>query len=86
MRQRGLGLDVTGDTEMEKNGGWSANCDSNKNCSTISTSVAIFGPVTGPRIVAVLFMNSNISGGPSSGGGAQGVLEKAYKNALTSKP
>jgi hypothetical protein len=87
MRQRGLGLDVTGDTEMEKNGGWGANCDSNgNNCNTISTSVAIFGPVTGPRVVGVLFLNSNVSGGTSNGKGAQGVLEKAYNNAITTKP
>lgn len=87
MRQLGLGLDVTGETEMEKNGGWGANCDSKgKNCATISTSVAVFGPVKGPRVVAILFLNSNIAGGTSSGGGAQGVLEKAYKNALTPKP
>jgi hypothetical protein len=87
MRERGLGLDVTGNTELEKNGGWSANCDSNgKNCQTISTSVAIFGPVTGPRVVGMLFLNSNISGGPSSGGGAKGVLEKAYNISLTPGP
>jgi CubicO group peptidase (beta-lactamase class C family) len=82
-RKRGLGLDAFGDTELEKNGGWSASCDANgKNCQTISTSVAIFGPVTGPRMVGVLFLNSNISGGTSSGGGAKGVLENAYKSAL----
>jgi hypothetical protein len=86
MRQRGLGLDVTGNTEMEKNGAW-GNCDDNgKNCGSVTTSVAIFGPVTGPRVVGVLFINSDISGGPSSGGGARGVLEKAYNNALTPKP
>jgi CubicO group peptidase (beta-lactamase class C family) len=86
MRTRGLGLDTNVDTEMEKNGGWSANCDANgKNCATISTSVAIFGPVTGPRLVGVLFLNSNISGGTSNAGSAKGVLEKAYKAALYPK-
>lgn len=71
LRNRGLGLDIDSATEMEKNGSWSANCDSNgKNCATISTSVAIFGPVTGPRVIGVLFLNSNISGGPSNAGTA----------------
>jgi CubicO group peptidase (beta-lactamase class C family) len=85
-RQRGLGLDSVSDTELEKNGGWSANCDANgKNCELVSTSVAIFGPVKGPRVVGVLFLNSDISGGPGSGGSAKGVLEKAYKDALFSK-
>lgn len=86
MRTRHLGWDADRNTELEKNGGYGANCDSNgKNCATISTSVAIFGPVTGPRLVAVLFMNSNISGGPSDGGGAKDVLETAYQNSLRPK-
>jgi CubicO group peptidase (beta-lactamase class C family) len=86
MQTRKLGWDVVNNTELEKNGGWGAGCDSNGNhCGSITTSVAIFGPVTGPRVVGVLFINSNISGGTSSGGGAQGVLEKAYKNALYPK-
>ena len=53
---------------------------------SITTSVAIFGPVTGPRIVGVLFINSNISGGPNSGKGAREVLEKAYNDALKRIP
>jgi len=87
MRTRALGWDVHNGAELEKNGGWGAGCDSNGNhCRSISTSVAIFGPVTGPRVIGVLFINSDISGGPSDKGGAAGVLEKAYKNALTPKP
>ena len=84
MRTKKLGWDVDNNTELEKNGGWGAGCDSNgAHCGNISTSIAIFEPVTGPRIVGVLFLNSNISRGPSNGGSAQSVLEKAYKNALT---
>ena len=84
-RKRGLGLDSVSNTELEKNGGWSANCDANKNCASISTSAAIFGPVSGPRMVGVLFLNSPVSGGPSSGGGAKAILEKAYNNAVYTK-
>lgn len=82
MRKRGLGWDVVLNTELEKNGGWGANCDGNDVCDNISTSVALFGPVLGPRLPGVLFLNSNILGG----GGAKGVLEKAYKDALYTKP
>jgi CubicO group peptidase (beta-lactamase class C family) len=86
MRKRGLGLDKVSNAELEKNGVWSAKCDSNgKNCALVSTSVAFFGPVTGPRLVGVLFLNSDISGGPSNGGSAKSVLNKAYNNALTPK-
>jgi CubicO group peptidase (beta-lactamase class C family) len=81
IRVRGLGLDVDNAQELEKNGGWGANC-SNGVCDNITTSVAEFGPVTGPRVLGVLFINSNISGG----GGAQGVLEKAYFDSLYTKP
>jgi CubicO group peptidase (beta-lactamase class C family) len=83
LRARGLGVDVDSSGELEKNGGWSANCDSNgKNCADVKTSVAIFGPATGPRMVGVLFLNSDIFGGPANGGNAQSVLEKAYTDAL----
>ncbi|HEX5354843.1 MAG TPA: serine hydrolase domain-containing protein [Aquabacterium sp.] len=82
MRQRGLGWDVDTNTELEKNGGWGAACDANGVCDNITTSVAMFGPVTGPRVLGVLFINSNITGG----GGAKGVLESAYNNSLYIKP
>jgi len=80
MRTRQLGWDVRQNTELEKNGTWGAAGGSA--AGSITTSVAIFGPVAGPRLVGVLFINSDISGGPSSGGGAQGVLESAYNSAL----
>lgn len=80
MRQRGLGWDVDNSGELEKNGGWGANCNGNNLCDNITTSVAMFGPVTGPRVLGVLFINSNITGG-----GAQGVLEKAYNRSLYTK-
>ena len=85
MRLRKLGWDVSNNGETEKNGGWGANCV-NGVCDTVSTSVAVFGPVTGPRVLGVLFLNSNISGGVANGGGAQGVLEKAYNDALYLQP
>jgi hypothetical protein len=86
MRTRRLGWDTDNNNELQKNGAWGKGCDSNgDHCGNITTSVAIFGPVTGPRVVGVLFINSNISGGTSSGGNAQSVLEKAYTNALYPK-
>ena len=81
MRQRMLGWDVDTNTELEKNGGYGGG-----NGQLITTSIAVFGPVTGPRVIGVLFINSDISGGPSAGGNAQVVLEKAYTSALTPKP
>jgi CubicO group peptidase (beta-lactamase class C family) len=84
MRIRQLGWDVDVATELEKNGGWCSNSDANGKCigDNVTTSVAVFGPQIGPRALGVLFINSNITGG----GGAQGVLEKAYKDALYTKP
>ena len=85
MRTRWLGWDTRLDTELQKDGGYGS-CDGAGNCAEISTSVAIFGPVTGPRLVAVLFMNSNISGGVADGEGAHGVLRRAYNNSHTPEP
>src|SRR5690349_5401679 len=85
MRTRRLGWDVDLNTELEKNGGWGGCSGSGNPCGSITTTAAVFGPVSGPRIVGVLFINSDISGGPSSGQGAQQVLEKAYKDALYPK-
>jgi CubicO group peptidase (beta-lactamase class C family) len=82
MRKRGLGWDVVLNTELEKNGGWGANCNGANVCDNISTSVALFGPVVGPRLPGVLFLNSNITGG----GGAKGVLEKAYNDSIYTMP
>lgn len=86
MRTRALGWDVVNDGELEKNGAWGADCNDQGVCDLVSTSVALFGPVTGPRVIGVLFMNSNISGGVASGKGAKDVLEKAYNDALYAKP
>ncbi len=82
MRSGGLGLDVSKDKEMEKNGGWGTNCTADKVCDSVTTSVAEFGPVVGPRVLGVLFINSNIKGG----GTAQSVLENAYYQSLYTKP
>ena len=87
MRTKTFGWDRDDNGELEKNGGWSAACDSHgAHCDNISTSVAIFEPGTGRQVVGVLFINSDISGGPSRGGSAQSVLEKAHENALTPTP
>ena len=86
MRLRGLGWDVVNNNELEKNGAWGADCNDQGVCDLVSTSVALFGPVTGPRVPAVLFMNSNISGGVAGGKGAKEVLEKAYFDAIYTKP
>jgi CubicO group peptidase (beta-lactamase class C family) len=87
MMTRKLGWDIVNNGELEKNGAWGAGCDNSGNhCGVVSTSAAIFGPVTGPRVIGVLFLNSNISGGTSDNQGAQQVLEKAYNSALYPKP
>ena len=48
------------------------------------SSAAVFGPVSGngPRVLATLLLNSDISGGPNAAGFAQGVLEQAYKASV----
>ncbi len=87
MRAKKLGWDIDTNSELEKNGGWSAGCDSHgAHCGNISTTVIVFDPDTAAQIIGVLFLNSDISGGPSRGGSAESVLEKAHKNALTAVP
>ncbi|WP_443748146.1 serine hydrolase domain-containing protein [Asticcacaulis solisilvae] len=88
MKTAQLGFDTPfnsgpgGYLESEKNGGWSANCDSNgNNCDQISTSVAVYGP----GVIGILFMNSNIVGGTESGKGARNVLDDAYYGSLKPK-
>ena len=78
-----LGWDIDGPTYAEKNGGLDqgAGCP-NKPCRKISTTAAVFGPVTGPKFVGVLFMNSDVSGGPAAGLNAQQVLKKAVDAAI----
>lgn len=78
MANNGFGFDVTTNNESEKNGGWGINCDANKVCDAISTSVAHFGRGVYPEVMTVLFMNSNASNGTN----AKAVLEKAYNDAL----
>jgi CubicO group peptidase (beta-lactamase class C family) len=80
MRTFGFGWDTFSNARLEKNGAY-ISCDGSGVCRVVSTSAGIFGPVTGPRLVAVLFMNSNVSGGPSHGEGATSVLDKAYQSA-----
>ena len=80
MRTRGFGLDVSNSTEAEKNGAWSGNSN------LVTASVAMFGPVSGPRVLALLFLDSDISGGPNAGNNAQAVLEQAYYGALYNLP
>ncbi|HSS22423.1 MAG TPA: serine hydrolase domain-containing protein [Pyrinomonadaceae bacterium] len=86
MRTRGLGWGGVDHRELQKDGGYGANCDAaGEHCAEISTVAAIFGPVTGPRFVSLLFMNSNISGGPSNDLKAPEVILKAYNNSLYPK-
>jgi CubicO group peptidase (beta-lactamase class C family) len=80
MRIRRFGFDIANDTEVEKNGGWG------NSIGVITTSVAVFGPVKGPRVLAALFLDSDISGGLNAGGGAQAVLEQAYNASLYTLP
>ncbi len=83
MRTRGFGLDVAGNGEIEKNGAWGSS-SGNLN----STSIAVFGPVAGngPRVLATLLLDSDISGGLNAGGGAKAVLEQAYKASIYKLP
>ncbi len=60
-------------------------CHFSKRSLTMQRVGPILGPVSGPEVIGVLFINSDISGGASAGGGAQSVLEKAYTSALTPK-
>ncbi|MFQ5526973.1 MAG: serine hydrolase domain-containing protein [Thermoanaerobaculia bacterium] len=70
----GLGVDNWAPNNfLEKNGAWG------RNGRLITTSAAIFGPVSGPRLVAVLFVNSDITG---TAGSARAVLQNAYNNSL----
>jgi hypothetical protein len=78
-----LGWGGTSQRELQKDGGYGA-CNG-ENCGEISTVAAIFGPVTGPRFPSLLFMNSDISGGPSHGLKAPDVILKAYNNSLYPK-
>jgi hypothetical protein len=80
MRQLDLGWDKSTNTELEKNGAFGSNGRS------ISTSAAIHGPVGGPSIVAALFLNSDIVGGPNSGASARKVLDSAFANSLVTLP
>jgi CubicO group peptidase (beta-lactamase class C family)/phage terminase large subunit-like protein len=77
MESSSLGWDAQKDSDgyrwLEKNGGWGANG------TTISTSVAFFGP----GVLGVLFMNSDVSGAPTLG--AATVLHDAYKKAMRAK-
>jgi CubicO group peptidase (beta-lactamase class C family) len=79
MGTRRFGLDVNNNGEWEKNGAWG---DASGNL--ITTSVAVFGPVSGngPRILATLLLDSDISGGLNAGANAQSVLEQAYKASV----
>lgn len=65
--------DSAGNRWVEKNGGWGANN------TTISTSVALFGP----GLFGALFLNSDISG--EAGVSAETVLHDAWLAAMKSK-
>lgn len=84
MRQRRFGLDIANNGEMEKNGAWG------NGGNLVTTSVAVFGPVSGPRVPALLFLNSDIVGGLNDAATtksiAQQVLEQAYAAARYTLP
>lgn len=73
MRNRGLGLDTANGGELGKNGAWGSGG------RLITTGAAIFGPTTGPNVIGVIFVNSDISGGP---GNVYTVLRDAYNRAV----
>ena len=79
MRQFSLGLDTATGQEMSKNGAWGSGGN------LITSGAAIFGPVSGPNVVGVLFINSEISGGPNSGENALNVLRDAYNASVYTK-
>lgn len=83
-----LGVDLAVPSEIVKSGGFGGKCydDANKRCDNVTTAVAVFGPMVGPRIPAVLFINSNIAGGPNNGGSARDVLEAAREAATIEMP
>jgi hypothetical protein len=69
---------------MEKNGAWGSGGN------LVTASVAVFGPVSGPRLPALLFLDSDIVGGPNDAATtksiAQQVLEQAYAAARYTLP
>lgn len=79
LRDAGLGVDVSTEFKLAKAGGQAGFGGS------VSTSATVFGPLTGPRVLAVLFINSDISGGPNAGGNAQQVLDQAYFGSIYTK-
>jgi hypothetical protein len=84
MRTRRFGVDRNTVSEIAKNGAYGANG------TLISTAVAVFWPESGilwpvspgPRVLATLLLDSDISGGPNAGGNALDVLEQAYKASV----
>jgi hypothetical protein len=78
LRARGLGVDVNTPELLQKDGLWG------EERGLISTSAAIFGPAVGPRLFAVLFINSDIIDGPRDR--ARGILQKAYNEAKLPAP
>jgi CubicO group peptidase (beta-lactamase class C family) len=66
-------------TYFYKNGGWGE--EKGRGVTTVVAGFgATHGPESGPRAIGVLFVNSNISGGPFNDQGADSVLIKAYKD------
>jgi CubicO group peptidase (beta-lactamase class C family) len=75
LRARRLGWDWSNNLWTEKNGGFSWGN------TLISTSAAIFNPISGQKVVGVLFINSNNPSAPPNWGAAE-ILSKAYQDAL----
>lgn len=81
MRRFRLGLDISGGSMMEKNGGFGGKDKDDDTVVQLSTSAAIFGPVTGPNLIGVILLNSNVNSAEATS--ARSVMKDAYDGALT---
>ena len=86
MRRRRLGIDNNTEDFFEKNGGYDGLNEDEETVTVLSASAAIFGPVTGPNVIAVLLINSNFSDDPEAGASARQVLVDAYNAAKFPEP
>ena len=85
MRQFALGLDISGDTMMEKNGGYNGTTDDGRSTTIVSTTAAIFGPYDEPNVIGVLFLNSNVKEQPPDATGSA-VITRAPSGTITINP
>ncbi len=86
MRQFRLGLDINGDTMMEKNGGYDDTTEDGRSTTVVSTTAAIFGPYEGPNVIGVLFLNSNVLEPPAETGTSAGVSRAPAPSGVLTGP